>query len=69
MSAKARFVAVEEFQAHCASLLDEIEKTGEALILTREGKPVVRVVPFERPQPLLGSVLWEGDIVSPVEEA
>jgi prevent-host-death family protein len=68
MSAKTRSVAFGEFQSHCSSLLDEVEKTGETLIVTRQGKPVARVIPFERPRPLLGSVVWEGDIVSPIDE-
>ncbi|HYG63162.1 MAG TPA: type II toxin-antitoxin system prevent-host-death family antitoxin [Thermoanaerobaculia bacterium] len=68
MSIKARSVAAPEFESHCLSLLDEVAATGETLIVTKEGKPVAKVVPFERPRPLLGSVLYEDDIVSPTGE-
>ena len=68
MSTKARSVAAEEFADHSLSLLDEVAATGETLIVTREGKPVAKVIPFERPRPLLGSILWEKDIVSPTGE-
>jgi antitoxin (DNA-binding transcriptional repressor) of toxin-antitoxin stability system len=44
--------------------------TGQELIVTKRGKPVAKIVPvteIETPSPL-GSVLWEGDIISPIDE-
>jgi prevent-host-death family protein len=68
MAEHARSIALGEFESRTASLLDEVAATGETLIVTREGKPLAKVVPFEKPRPLLGSVLWEKDIVSPLHE-
>ena len=69
MATHARSVALGEFESKTASLLDEVAATGDTLIVTKEGKPLAKVVPFEKPRPLLGSVLWEKDIVSPLDEA
>ena len=68
MAGHARHVALREFESKTASLLDEVATTGETLIVTKEGKPLAKVVPFVKPRPLLGSVLWEKDIVSPLDE-
>lgn len=68
MASHARSIALGEFESKTASLLDEVAATGETLVVTREGKPLAKVVPFEKPRPLLGSVLWEKDIVSPLDE-
>ncbi len=68
MAANARSVGIGEFESNCGLLLAEVAATGETLVVTREGKPLAKVVPFEKPSPLLGSVLWEKDIVSPLDE-
>lgn len=38
-----RTVAAGEFKAKCLSILDEVNQTGEAVIVTKRGKPVARV--------------------------
>jgi len=68
MAANARSVGIGEFESNCGLLLDEVAATGETLVVTKEGKPLAKVVPFEKPRPLIGSVLWEKDIVSPLDE-
>jgi len=68
---EARVVPAGEFKAHCLALLDEVEQTGEELVITKRGRPVARVVPARMADvaDLRGSVVWEGDIVSPLEVA
>lgn len=58
------------FKAECLALLDRVQRTGEAIVVTKRGRPVARVVPLERaPSPSLrGSVRYHGDIVSPLGE-
>ena len=52
--------------------MDDIARTGAEIIVTKHGRPVVRVSPVEA-QPgspwgyLAGSVVRHGDIVSPDE--
>ncbi len=67
---KTRLVPAEEFKADCLALLDEVARTGCELIVTKRGKPAVKVAPVNDPRPpdLVGSVLWENDIISPIEE-
>ena len=65
-----RVVPAGEFKAHCLALLDEVNETGEELVITKRGRPVARVLPARGADvsSLRGSVLWEGDIISPIED-
>ena len=72
-SGPVRMIAAGEFKAKCLKLLDEVAKTGEAIIVTKFGKPVAQIVPPPRQHvdiigAMKGSVLWEGDIISPLED-
>ena len=64
-------VAVSEFKAHCLSLLEDVARTGEPLLVTKRGKPLARVSPSGTsatgyPQDTLaGTVVELGDIVEP----
>lgn len=59
-----------EFKAKCLQLLDEVAESREPLVITKFGRPVARVVPMPPPMKLRGAmkgtVLFEGDIVSPL---
>lgn len=68
-----RSIAAGEFKAKCLKLLDEVAETRETIVITKHGKPVARLVPIrEHRSPLFGAmrgtVLWEGDIISPLGE-
>ena len=39
-------VVVSEFKAKCIAVLREAQKTGEAVLVTRHGKPLARVEPI-----------------------
>lgn len=41
-------------------------ESGQPKVVLKEGKP--QRVPLRQPGRLLGSILWEEDIVSPVDE-
>lgn len=65
---KKRSISATQFKAQCLALLDECEKRGTELVITKRGKPVARLVPLEpvsRRKPLGGRIL--GDIVGPIE--
>lgn len=64
-------IGAGEFKAKCLKLLDEVAETREPLIITKHGKPVAKVVPIPARREIFGvlkgSVLWEGDIISPID--
>ncbi len=69
-----RTVAAGEFKAKCLKLIDDVNESGEALIVTKRGKPVVEVRPAPRvgkPKSIIGLMKGEieilGDIISPIE--
>jgi prevent-host-death family protein len=62
-------VSASTFKATCLELMDDIARTGTEIIVTKHGRPVVRVsavaTPHESPWGFLaGSVVRHGDIVS-----
>jgi prevent-host-death family protein len=64
-------IAAGEFKAKCLKLLDEIAEKRETLVITKHGKPVAQLVPMPAKKNIIGamkgSVLWEGDIISPID--
>ena len=68
----SRMIKASEFKAKCLALLDEIERTGDTLVITKKGKPVAEVVPHRPAKRSLiglykgrGEIL--GDIISPID--
>ncbi len=68
MSRSEPTIAAGEFKARCLALLDRVAATGEALVVTKRGKPVARVVPARPLQApsLRGSVTVTGDLTAPI---
>ncbi len=44
-------IRAAEFKAVCLKLMDRVEKTGEEYIVTKRGRPVARLVPYEEERP------------------
>lgn len=65
-----RSIPAAEFESHCLSLIDEVADTGRALVVTKRGRPVARVVPVEDNvrASLLGSVLEQHDLLAPIDD-
>ena len=65
-------LSVSEFKAKALGVLDRVARTGEGVVVTKRGKPIVKVIPFFSdsealvPGSMQGSVLEEEDIVSPL---
>ena len=65
-------IKASEFKATCLQLMDEVAKTGEAIVITKNGKPVSQLVPY-RTKPktfygaLKGSIEILDDIVAPID--
>ena len=58
------------FKAHCLAVMDDVQAKKETVVITKRGKPVVKLVPVE-PQGddifgfLRGKVTITRDVVSP----
>lgn len=70
MVRKSGQIAAGEFKAKCLALLDQVAERGEEIVVTKRGKPVAKVVPIEPAawKSLKGTIVFEGDIVSPADE-
>jgi len=64
-------IAAGEFKSKCLNLLDQVAEQRETLIITKHGRPVAQLVPMPTQVDIIGamrgSVLYEGDIISPLE--
>ena len=67
-----RTVKASEFKAKCLKIMDEVAATGEPVVITKHGVPVAQLVPaVQKPKTLFGalkgSILYMGDITSPID--
>jgi prevent-host-death family protein len=66
-------IKASEFKAKCLALMDEVQRTGVPVLVTKNGKPVAELRPHRpRPKNFLGVwkglVIVKGDIISPVNQ-
>jgi prevent-host-death family protein len=59
------------FKARCLAVMDDIQATGEPVIVTKRGKPVVKVIPIKSEKDDIFGFMADkfeivGDIESPV---
>lgn len=59
-----------DFKEHCLKILDQVARTGKAIVVTRRGQPLVRIEPVVpvAPRSLLGTVHYASreDLIAPV---
>jgi prevent-host-death family protein len=65
-------IKASEFKAKCLALMDDVARTGQPVLITKNGKPIAQLVPHQsvRPQALgvwKGRVTITGDIMSPID--
>ena len=64
-------IAAGKFKATCLAVMDEVQLKREPVIVTKNGKPVAKLVPMplEDPDPIFGfykgKLAIVGDIMSP----
>lgn len=64
-----RSVPAGEFKAHCLRLMDDVQETGTAIVVTKHRRPVVRVSPFREDRPrLVGSCLGQLRIIADIDD-
>ena len=66
-----RTIKASEFKAKCLRLMDEVAETGEEIVITKNGRPVSKLVPCdEAPESWFGRdrdiIRIRGDIVGPM---
>ncbi len=43
-----KMIGAAEFKAHCLRILDEVERTGEPVTVTKRGRPVAELKPLTK---------------------
>ena len=69
---QSRGMKASEFKAKCLALMDEVAENGGEIVITKNGKPVAKLIAFhERPKSLFGidkgRLKIIGDIISPID--
>lgn len=68
---QSREIGAAEFKARCLEVMDEVERLGIEVVITKHRRPVVRLVPAHPRGAFCGSlrglVLSEKDLVEPVD--
>jgi prevent-host-death family protein len=65
-------IQASKFKAKCLALMDEVARTGETILVTKNGKPVAELRPHRGPRAKSliglhkGRIRIRGDIVSPL---
>jgi prevent-host-death family protein len=67
-----RTIAAGKFKATCLAIMDEVQKKRQPVLITKNGKPVAKLVPVptKEKDPIFGfykgKIKVTGDIVSPI---
>ena len=67
-----RIIKASEFKAKCLRLMDELADSGGEIVITKNGSPVSRLVPYrERPKSLFGidrgRIEILDDVIAPID--
>jgi len=69
---KAKTIAAGSFKIHCLAIMDEVAAKREAVVITKRGQPVAKLVPVEKEKDDIfgflkgkGKIEIKGDIISP----
>ncbi|MBU0768140.1 MAG: type II toxin-antitoxin system Phd/YefM family antitoxin [Proteobacteria bacterium] len=64
-------LSVSKFKATCLAVLEDVDRQKKRVLITKRGKPIAEIIPVEHQKkdiPLKDTVLFLGDIVSPVAQ-
>lgn len=62
---------ISKFKATCLAVLKDVNRQKKRVIITKRGKPIAEIIPVDnqkKEKPLKETVLFIGDIVSPVSQ-
>lgn len=76
MDVSMETIPAGEFKSKCLGLIEEVHETGQPVIVTKRGVPVVMIIPYEPVEVpkaklfgiLKDSITINGDIISPIDE-
>ena len=65
-------IKASEFKAKCLGIMDEVANTGQEFVISKNGQPVVRLVPYRnKPSSLFGidknKIEILGNIIEPLD--
>jgi prevent-host-death family protein len=65
-------IGATEFKARCLELMEQVAATGNPVVITKRGRPLVQLVPAtQRPRSIVGALKGHarvrGDIISPLK--
>ena len=64
-----RTIKASEFKARCLKLMDEVADNGAEIVITKNGRPVSRLVPWrKKPDTLFGIDRGKLEILGDVDE-
>ncbi len=68
---KTKTIPAGQFKVHCLALMDEVRAKREAVLITKRGKPVAKLVPIvSRKDEIYGFLAGKGkitgDVVGPI---
>jgi prevent-host-death family protein len=67
-----RTIQASKFKAHCLALMDRVARTGETILVTKNGRPIAELRPHRKPRAKSliglhkGKIKILGDIISPI---
>jgi len=64
-------MSVSKFKEKCLSVIEEVRNQKKRVLITKRGEPIAEVIPVENHEkdiPLKKTVIFLGDILSPVAE-
>ncbi len=64
-------IQASEFKAKCLKIMDDVARTGEEVVITKNGKAISKLVPYREPRQSLfgihaGKLIIHGDILAPI---
>jgi prevent-host-death family protein len=68
----AKVMKAAEFKARCLEVMNRVAVTGETVIVTKRGRPMVRLSPATNPPKRLfgffrGKIKTKGDVIAPLD--
>lgn len=61
---KQKTIPAGKFKNSCLKIMDDVQRQGIAIVVTKRGKPIVKVIPFQdgkSARDLLGTIVFAAD--------